>query len=76
MYEYNPFSPHNDITIANVFILLFAPDIYNLIFHEIFIIELHKPALFGILFVSVLLLFLLTLPNFVIGFWAVKFALK
>jgi hypothetical protein len=25
MYEYYPFSPHNDITIANVLILLFSP---------------------------------------------------
>jgi hypothetical protein len=42
MYVYNPFSPHNDITIANVLFYFSRLLIITLIFHGIDIIELHK----------------------------------
>jgi hypothetical protein len=38
MYEYYPLSPHNGITIANLFISLFSPVSDNFEFHGIIII--------------------------------------
>jgi hypothetical protein len=75
MYEHYPYSPHNGITIANAFISHFLAvndnfDFsWNYFYYYIKCLILHFVCKF---FCFVLL----TRANFVVGFWAVKFASK
>jgi hypothetical protein len=70
MYEYYPFTPHNGIIIATVFIYLSSPLMIALTFHGN-IIYINCLILYFV-YKSFCWFFLRTRANFIIGLWAVK----